>query len=112
MITLLSTLFILANGIHPFYTTPTLTSYAQTRVEQICQTVEFSHRLWKPISLYTYSGENLALGFNNNPKGVMNAWLNSPTHKANLITPKFQYIGIAVKECYGYFVYAEEFGGY
>ncbi len=44
---------------------------------------------------YIYAGENLAKDFENSNE-VVQAWMNSPTHKANIINPKFSEIGIAV----------------
>src|SRR3989344_3214614 len=46
---------------------------------------------------YTYSvaGENLARDFAETPD-MMRAWMNSPTHRENIINPKYQEIGIAV----------------
>jgi len=45
---------------------------------------------------YTYkvAGENLARGFRT-PEGITKAWLNSPTHRANLISAKYQEVGFA-----------------
>jgi cysteine-rich secretory family protein len=37
--------------------------------------------------------ENIAAGFTT-PADVMNAWMNSPGHKANLLNPAFTHIGI------------------
>ena len=44
---------------------------------------------------YSYVGENLALNFLTD-EGVINAWLNSPTHKNNLLNKNFSEIGVAV----------------
>ncbi len=45
---------------------------------------------------YIVVGENLALGnFGGDPQVVL-AWMNSPGHKANILDPRFQEIGIAV----------------
>lgn len=44
---------------------------------------------------YLYAGENLAKNFNDSD-GVVNAWMVSPTHKENLLNPKYQDIGFAV----------------
>jgi len=44
---------------------------------------------------YKYAGENLAVGFLESDE-VQNAWLASPTHKANIDNNKYQEIGIAV----------------
>mgnify|MGYP000872805523 FL=1 len=43
---------------------------------------------------YAAAGENLAVNFVHS-KEVHKAWMNSPTHKANIIQPKFTEIGIA-----------------
>ena len=44
---------------------------------------------------YQYAGENLAIGFLDSEE-VYQAWDDSPSHKANLLNPKYQDIGIAV----------------
>lgn len=44
---------------------------------------------------YLHAGENLARDFRD-PASVVTAWMNSSSHKANLISPKYQDIGIAV----------------
>ncbi len=43
---------------------------------------------------FTYAGENLAINFTESGD-VENAWLNSPTHKANILSDRFTEIGIA-----------------
>jgi hypothetical protein len=44
---------------------------------------------------YLYAGENLARGFNTGPE-VVDAWMNSPTHKENMLSPYYTDIGFAV----------------
>lgn len=44
---------------------------------------------------YSVAGENLAKDFYDT-EGMVKAWMNSPTHKANILNPKYQEIGIAV----------------
>lgn len=44
---------------------------------------------------YQYAGENLAINFNDS-KDVTNAWMNSPTHKANIVKGKYTEIGTGV----------------
>lgn len=44
---------------------------------------------------YSVAGENLAKDFSNTDS-MMKAWMNSPTHKANIVNDKYQEIGIAV----------------
>jgi uncharacterized protein YkwD len=46
---------------------------------------------------YTYAGENLARGFTDSSE-VMTAWMNSPTHKENILSPNYNEIGFAVKK--------------
>lgn len=43
---------------------------------------------------FKYAGENLAINFTESAD-VENAWLNSPTHKANILNSHFTEIGIA-----------------
>jgi len=44
---------------------------------------------------YTHAGENLAKDFGSTER-MMNAWMNSPTHKDNIVSAKYEDIGVAV----------------
>lgn len=44
---------------------------------------------------YLYAGENLARDFSDS-SSVIEAWMNSPTHKDNLLNPSYREIGVAV----------------
>lgn len=44
---------------------------------------------------YLYAGENLAMDFNTS-EGVVKAWMNSPTHRDNILNPDFTETGIGV----------------
>jgi hypothetical protein len=44
---------------------------------------------------YSIAGENLARDFSTS-EDMLRAWMNSPTHRANIVNPKYQEIGIAV----------------
>jgi hypothetical protein len=44
---------------------------------------------------YKVAGENLAKNFYTN-SAVVNAWMNSPTHRANILRPEYKDIGFAV----------------
>ncbi len=49
------------------------------------------------------SGENIAVN-QETPKSVMNAWMNSPGHRANILNPYFESIGIGCFETdFGYY---------
>lgn len=57
------------------------------------------HWFSKANYTFSYAGENLAIDFTESID-VENAWLNSPTHKANILNSKFTEIGIATAEGY------------
>lgn len=44
---------------------------------------------------YTYAGENLAIGYTDDQE-LHDAWMNSPSHRANIMNPNFREIGLAV----------------
>ncbi len=44
---------------------------------------------------YIYAGENLAKDFGSTDR-MMEAWMASPTHKDNIVSPKYSEIGLAV----------------
>ncbi len=54
---------------------------------------------WKFITdsgyQYVYAGENLAKSFNTSEE-VVNAWVNSPTHRANIMKKEYTDIGLAI----------------
>jgi hypothetical protein len=46
---------------------------------------------------YTYAGENLARGFTDS-SDVVQAWMNSPTHRENMLSSNYKEIGFAIKK--------------
>lgn len=61
---------------------------------------------------YKYAGENLAIGFFES-QDVFNAWLDSPTHKANILNSNYKEVGTAVLSGFGQngaIVVVQEFG--
>ncbi len=82
---------------------PNVTKAAQVRAKEI-QT-SFSHTrpdgrtpftsLDEAGASYKGAGENIALG-QKTPEQVMNDWMNSPGHKANILNSKYKYIGVGV----------------
>lgn len=83
----------------------TLDKSAQKKAEDMLKDDYFSHYspdgespwYWFHKAEYSYqkAGENLAIGFIDSEE-VLKAWMNSLSHKANLLNPDFQQIGIAV----------------
>lgn len=45
---------------------------------------------------YVYAGENLARGFTN-ATDVVNAWMASPTHRENLLSPNYEDVGFSIR---------------
>lgn len=46
---------------------------------------------------YLYAGENLARNYHT-AQAVVQAWLDSPSHRENLLNPQFKHIGVAVAQ--------------
>ncbi len=42
---------------------------------------------------YRSAGENIAKGYSS-PQAVVNAWMNSPGHRANILNPSYTHIGV------------------
>jgi uncharacterized protein YkwD len=78
---------------------------AQAKAEDMLKNQYFSHNSpgeitpWNFIKAsgynYIIAGENLALNFYSS-EGVEKAWMNSPGHKANILNPDFEDIGIGI----------------
>lgn len=84
---------------------PKLVQAAYLKADDMIKKDYFSHQspegIWpwdwlKRVGYnYQLAGENLAIGFLDSEE-VHRAWLNSPSHKANILNPNYQEIGIAV----------------
>ncbi len=92
------------NGFTPLTANQLLTKAAYEKGKEIIKNQTFNHTIngqkfsvWiKNVGYkYIYAGENLAIDFSTS-EGVVRAWLNSPTHKENLLNPNFQEIGVAI----------------
>lgn len=79
---------------------------AQAKADDMAVHGYFSHiyngkRAWDFMreSKYDYyiAGENLAIDFSSS-EALVQAWMNSPTHKANIVNPRFNRIGIGIAE--------------
>jgi len=95
----------LNNGLPPLKLNSLLSESATKKAKDM-----FSHNYWAHTSpsgttpwdffkavdyRYSVAGENLARDFYDT-ESLMNGWMNSPTHKANIINSKYQEIGIGV----------------
>lgn len=82
-----------------------LTKAAQNKAEDMAEKGYFSHvspdgkTPWYWLDQvrypYSYAGENLAVNFTDS-KEVTDAWMASPTHRANIVKPQYTRIGIGV----------------
>lgn len=92
------------NGLGTLSINPTLQAAAQLKVNDMIKYGYFAHTSpsgitpwhWFEAAGYNfvYAGENLAVNFDES-QDVQTAWLNSPTHRANVLSPNFTEIGIA-----------------
>ena len=77
--------------------------------------VSFSHtrpngKAWYTVNSNIQGGENLAYGFND-ADSATEAWMNSPTHRDNILYPDFEKIAISVYVTDdGTAYWAQEFG--
>lgn len=93
-----------ANNVGVLSTNPTLEFAAQLKANDMAGKGYFAHvspegvEPWHWIRQagyqYVYAGENLAVNFSDSVD-VNNAWLNSPTHRANILNDRFTEVGIA-----------------
>ena len=94
-----------SHGLAPLRENSALNQAAQLKAQDMIKNGYFSHfspsgvSPWHWFSQagydYKYAGENLAIGFTDS-KNVYDAWLASPTHKANLLNTFYQEVGYAV----------------
>jgi len=92
-------------GLQPLKENTTLDNAAVLKAQDILEKDYFSHQspdgvapwYWFKIAGYNYkiAGENLAIGFLDS--GELNrAWLDSPSHRANLLNSNYKDVGIAI----------------
>lgn len=102
-----------ANGLAAFVWSDALTNAAMVRAQEI--TSKFSHTrpngtdFWTVDSNVQY-GENLAKLYQS-ADSVYTAWMNSPTHAANIMDAGYKTVGIAIYQTDdGSWYWAQEFG--
>lgn len=105
-----------ANGLKPLKYSEKLSEAANLRAGEI-QTY-FSHTRPNGKSCFTavtdmgiryrYIGENIAYG-QRSPEEVMNGWMNSSGHRANILNVNVEYMGIGVTERNGRYYWTQFF---
>ncbi|MDE6592412.1 MAG: hypothetical protein K2K57_05030 [Oscillospiraceae bacterium] len=95
-------------GLAPLKKSDSLTDSAAVRVGEIPN--KFSHTRPDGSSCFTAiteksktSGENIAAG-HEDPEQVVDGWMNSPGHRANILNPDFTEIGVGYNENGNYWV--------
>lgn len=102
-------------GLEPLQLDMTLCDMAEVRAKEI--SVSFSHTRPDGSSSSTifndfnvkkgYSGENIAYYYKKSVLAVMEAWIDSKAHCANMLNVDYDYIGIGLYEDNGYYYWAQ-----
>lgn len=97
----------IAAGLAPLSYNPTLSQSALAKGTDMLNKGYWAHVApdgTQPWSFFTnagykyrYAGENLARDFSN-PASAVEAWMNSPSHRENMLSAKYKEIGVAVVE--------------
>lgn len=92
------------NKIPPLAPDPLLVKAAQAKADDMVKSGYFAHRSPEGKNMWSFighsaniidAGENLAKGFSDTEKLTI-AWMNSPTHRANILEKDFTKTGIAL----------------
>lgn len=96
------------NGLVPLHSNKTLAKAAEAKVDDMFAQQYFEHESpdgKSPADVikaagyeYIIVGENLALGNFTNDEVLVQAWMDSPGHRANILHGKFYEIGVSVKK--------------
>jgi hypothetical protein len=96
-----------SEGGHALIENEALNAAAQAKAEDMAARGYFSHKgpdgeePWVWIDRagyeYVYAGENLAVRFNDS-RDVVDAWMASPTHRANIVKANYQEIGVGLAQ--------------
>lgn len=107
------------NGLVALTVNALLVTSAQGKANDMIEKNYFAHTSPEGLSpwywfklvgyTYTYAGENLAKNFAT-AEGLFQAWMASPTHRANILSPNYKEIGIAVATDEDTLVVAQHFG--
>lgn len=90
-------------GLKPLTHRADVKNVAQKKAQDMINSNYFSHtspNYGSPFDMlktfgisYSYAGENIAKG-QKTPQEVMNAWMNSSGHRANILKPEYDAIGV------------------
>lgn len=102
----------IANGLSEVKYSASLEGASAVRVNEI--TEKFSHQRLDGSDFYTVDascvwGENLAKGYNSADE-VVDAWMASPSHRANILSSNYSTCAISTTTKDGKTYWAQEFG--
>lgn len=107
-----------AQGLNPLKAVTVLNQCAEIRSQELV--TAFSHTRPDGRSCSTIlddtgvswrtTGENIAYGYNS-PKAVMEGWMNSPGHRANILNADFDSVGVGVISQNGVLYWTQIFTG-
>jgi len=96
-----------ANGLPDLQVSPSLMAAAQDKANDEATLGYFAHTSPQGLTPwywfqqvgynFDYAGENLAVNFSDS-QDVTNAWMNSPEHRANILSTDFTQIGMATAQ--------------
>lgn len=100
------------NGLNELIWNNNLETVASVRAKEIVQ--NFSHTRpngsqWYTVNSKIQGGENLAYGFTT-ATDVVNAWMDSPTHRDNILYGEFKTVAISIYVVDDTFYWSQEFG--
>lgn len=94
-------------GLNPLISNTKLSAAAEDKAYDMLKNNYFAHTSPKGVEPwfwikkagydYKYAGENLAINYTS-AKEQQNAWMKSPTHRANILNAHYQEIGVATVE--------------
>ena len=100
-----------ANGLAALSMSKTLSDGARIKSQDLHDNRYFSHNsptYGTPFEMmrsfgitYSYAGENIAMGYST-PEAVVRAWMQSPGHRANILSAHFTSIGVGYVADGGY----------
>ena len=95
----------IAYGLPPLRVNDKLSEAASDRIEDMFDRHYFNHVapdgtqpwVWADRRGYRYReiGENLAVGYET-PESIVDGWMNSPGHRANILGKHFDEVGVAI----------------
>jgi len=110
-----------ANGLKPLTANAPLTNTATLKSQDMAKLNYFDHTsptygspfdMMKKYGItYRAAGENIAMG-QTTPAQVMQGWMNSPGHRANILNASFTQIGVGIaKNAQGQLIWTQQFIG-